>query len=239
MTSFGPGMESMNLSQLARLGRALVLATATLVVTAPAASAGEPSGNADDRAAETVEQRRPEEKPAAEKPATVGACDERVLSRVFKPWHDRALYTPAPGGDFETLAEGWTLEGPAAVAADSSPFLLGAALGTGSLELAAGATAVSPPICVKRGFPTFRFVARSVSVDPSLLKAQVVYASGKTKTTGRIKPGADWAPTRKLSLAQGRFRTRRRGTALVQLRFAALAGTVHVDDVYVDPRYNR
>jgi hypothetical protein len=215
---------SMKLSQFARLGRAIVV---VFVVAAPAASAAAgPPEHAKDRA-----------KSAPAKPAA--ACEERVFSRVFGPWHDRALYTLAPGGDFETQAEGWTLEGPAAIAADSAPFLLGAALGAGSLELPAGATAVSPPICVQRGFPTFRFLARGVSVEPSRLKVQVVYASGKVKNTGRVKPGAEWAPTRKLSLAQGRFGTGRRGTALVRLRFAATAGAVHVDDVYVDPRYNR
>jgi hypothetical protein len=258
MTLIRQGMESMKLSHFARLGRTMLTAAAVLALAAPVASAGTPSdnaaqkaGNAEDRggnrAGEPVREPAPEKAPAdavedeaaAKKPAAAAPCEERVFSRVFKPWNDRALYTLAPGGDFETLAEGWTLEGPAVIAADSSPFLLGATLGTGSLELPAGATAVSPPICVQRGFPTFRFLARSVSVEPSQLKVQVVYASGKTKTTGLVKPAAEWAPTRKLSLAQGRFRTRRRGTALVQLRFAALAGTVHVDDVYVDPRYNR
>ena len=168
-----------------------------------------------------------------------GACEDRVFSRVFKPWHDRALYTLAPGGDFETQAEGWTLAGPAAIAPESAPFLLGSALGTGSLELAAGASAVSPQICVKRGFPSFRFVARSASAEKSVLKVEVVYASGKVKRTGRLKPGAEWAPTRKLSLTQGRFKTKRHGSALIQLRFAAVAGTVRMDDVYVDPRYKR
>jgi hypothetical protein len=213
--------------------RSLALAIAALALAAPAASAGvpeEPPPNADDRAADAGDR---VEKPAA------GACEDRVFSRVFKPWHDRALYTLTPGGDFETQAEGWTLSGPATIAAESAPFLLGPALGVGSLELAAGATAVSPTVCVKRGFPTFRFVARSASAEDSVLRVDVVYASGKVKKTGRVKPRAEWAPTRKLSLAQGRFKAKRRGSALIQLRFVATAGTVRMDDVYVDPRYNR
>jgi hypothetical protein len=162
-------------------------------------------------------------------------CADRDFARVFKPWHDRALYTLAPGGDFETLAEGWTLEG-AALAADSSPFLLGAALGTSSLELPAGASAVTPPICVERGFPTFRFVARSVAEEQAVVKVQVLYADGRKKATGRVKPATEWAPTRKLSLAQGRFKIRRGRSAQVQLRFAVTAGTARLDDVYIDPR---
>jgi hypothetical protein len=253
-------MDSMTLSQLARLGRAVVVAALALAVVAPAASAGEVD-RADRVADRVTEVEKPAEEKAGEpKPAGGAPCADRVLSRVFTPWHDRALYTLAPGGDFETQAEGWTLEGPAAIAADSSPFLLGEALGVGSLELPAGATAVSPPICVQRGFKSFRFLARSVGAPEGLveagddvveaaedvveaekgvLKVQVVYADGKTKKAGRLSPGFEWAPTRKISLAQGRFRVRRRGSALVQLRFAAIAGTVRVDDVYVDPRYHR
>jgi hypothetical protein len=245
----------MKLSQFARLGRTLLIAAAALALAAPVAIAGpadlpdQAAENADlgaenaDRAAEqngpAVETPGADEKAAAEKPAATAPCEARDFSRVFKPWHDRALYTPAPGGDFETAAEGWTLEGPAAIAADSSPFLLGAALGAGSLELPAGATALSPPICVQRGFPGFRFVARSVSTDAGVVKVQVVYAGGKVKKAGRIAPAAEWAPTRKVSLAQGLFRTRRRASTLIQLRFAATAGAVRVDDVYVDPRYHR
>jgi hypothetical protein len=112
-------------------------------------------------------------------------------------------------------------------------------LGASSLELAAGASAVSPPICVSRGFPSFRFLARSVSADQGVVRVQVLYVNRKPKFTGWIRPGAEWAPTRKLSLAQGRFRIRRKASTVVQLRFAATAGTVRLDDVYVDPRYNR
>ena len=202
--------------KLTRLGT--LIAGVSLALAAPAATA---------------------EKPAAKPPKRAAAdpCAERVFSPLFAPWHDRALYTLAPGGDFETQAEGWTLEGGAVVAAESSPFLLGAALGTGSLELPAGAWVLSPPICVERGFPGFRVVARSA--DGGVAKVQVVYASGNVKKAGRLKPATDWRVSRKLSLAQGRFRVRRRESTTVQLRFAATAGTVRLDDVYVDPRYHR
>jgi hypothetical protein len=212
-----------------RIGLALATAVALLAVAAPLASAGDTDAAAKKKA----------EKPAGKKKGVAGVpCDERVFARVFKPWHDRRLYTLAPGGDFETLAEGWTLEG-AVPAVDSPPFVLGAALGVSSLELPAGATAVSPPICVERGFPSFRLAARSVSTEQAVLKVQVVYADGRTKKAGRLKPAADWAVTRKLSLAQGRFRVRRGHSALVQLRFAVTAGTARIDDVYIDPRFWR
>lgn len=242
-----------------RPGLSLVMALALLVVAAPVAFAGHPEDAGDpgldqkaERQAETVEREpaRSDEKAEAqpekaeskrvarEDVVTKAPCAERTFARVFKPWNDRRLYTLAPGGDFETPAEGWTLEG-ATVAADSSPFVLGAALGASSLELPAGATALSPPICVQRGFPSFRLAARTVSTDRAVVKVGVVYADGRVKKTGRLKPAADWGVTRKLSLAQGRFRVRRGESAMVQLRFAVTAGTARVDDVYVDPRFWR
>ena len=203
----------MHLSAGSRLARGILIALVSLGATAPIAAA---------------------DKPAATK--TQG-CQDRLLTHVFAPWNDKALYTLAPGGDFETQAAGWALEG-GAVAADSSPFLLGPALGAASLELPAGASAVTPPICVERGFPGFRFLARSVAAD-GVLRVEVLYGTGRTKKAGRFTPAAEWAPTRKVSLAQGRFRVRRGESAQVQLRFVATAGTVRVDDVYVDPRFRR
>ena len=224
-------MDSLQRLTWTRLARATMLAVAALAVAIPTASAGAPDEKPDRAGAERAKERA-KDKPAAD-------CEDRVFSRVFSDWRDRALYTLAPGGDFEARAEGWDLTGSAAVAGDSAPFLLGAALGAGSLELSAGGAAVSPPICVKRGFPAFRFVARSVSAEAGALKVQVVYRSRRAKTTARLKPGAEWRVTRRMSLAQGRFRVRRKGSAVVRLRFAATAGTVRVDDVYVDPRYRK
>lgn len=245
-----------------RFGLAFAMVTALLALAAPAAFAGKPDAAPDQavdgqvvkdaakaEGAEKAEAAKPEDagntsddagksddgEKSQKKQVSSEPCADREFARVFKPWHDRSFYTLAPGGDFETLAEGWTLEG-ATLAADSSPFQLGAALGASSLELPAGASAVTPPICVERGFPTFRFVARSVADEQAVLKVQVLYANGRKKATGRVKPAAEWAPTRKLSLAQGRFKIRRGRSAQVQLRFAVTAGTARLDDVYIDPR---
>lgn len=205
---------------------ALAVVAALLAAAVPSAAAAKPD-KAADRAAKV-------ERP--KKGIAGNPCADRDFARVFEPWHDRARYTLAPGGDFETLAEGWTLEGGAVLAADSSPFQLGAALGVSSLELPAGASVVTPPICVERGFPTFRFAARSVSAERAGLKVQVLYADGRRKPTGRLKPAFEWAPTRKLSLAQGRFKIRRGRSAEMQLRFSVSSGTARIDDVYIDPR---
>ena len=217
-----------------RPGLALAMALGLLVVAAPVALADRPDDAGDAGADKKAEKERPVRQDVVAK----APCEERTFARVFQPWNDNRLYTLAPGGDFETPADGWTLEGTT-VAADSSPFVLGAALGASSLELPAGATALSPPICVERGFPSFRLAARTVSTDQAVVKVGVVYADGRVKKTGRVKPAFDWAVTRKLSLAQGRFRVHRGESAMVQLRFAVTAGTARLDDVYVDPRFWR
>jgi hypothetical protein len=247
--STDPGTEPVHCSKRTRLAGCLAAATAALAVMAPLAHAGDTPEQADKvekavnvekalkvETADTVD--KADTKPGAEAPTTA-ACADRTFAKVFSAWHDPALYTLAGGGDFETQAAGWTLEGPASIAVDSPPFLLGTELGVSSLELAAGATAVSPPICVARGFKSFRFVARSVSADQGVVRVQVLYASGKKKNPRRVRPGAEWAPTRKLSLSQGLFRVRRRASTTIQLRFAASAGAVRLDDVYVDPFLRR
>jgi hypothetical protein len=179
------------------------------------------------------------EKVRTESSAAAGSpCAERAFSTIFAAYDDNRLYTLAPDGDFEAGAAGWTLDG-AVVADESSSIQLGAALGAKSLELADGASATTPAICVQRGFPSFRFVTRAVA-GKGVLRVQVLYGAGrKSKKTGRIRSAADWKVTRKLSLAQGRFHVRRGQSADVQLKFTASGGTVRMDDVYVDPRLRR
>ena len=171
-------------------------------------------------------------------PAAGSPCPDRAFSTVFRAFHDRALYTPAPDGDVEAGAVGWELGDGAVVVDESSSIQLGAALGATSLELADGASAVSPEICVEYGFPSFRFVKRSA--DGGVLRVAVLYRDGKkAKKAGRVKAAAGWTVTRKVSLAQGRFHVKRGQSASVQLKFTASGGSVRMDDVYIDPRLRR
>jgi hypothetical protein len=174
----------------------------------------------------------------ARAPVAAGSpCPDRVFSTVFNAFNDRALYTLAPDGDFEAGASGWGLDG-ASVVDRSSSILLGAALGGKSLSLSAGGVAVSPKICVERGFPSFRFVTQSA--DRGDLRVEVLYRDGKrAKKAGRVRARADWRVSRKVSLAQGRFHVKRGESAAVQLRFTASGGSVRVDNVYIDPRLRR
>jgi hypothetical protein len=220
MKSNDPGRIPVSRIKHLRPAACLAIASSSLVLAAPALA----TESSDDT---TV------------KPAGSG-CAERVFSKVFRAFHDRGLYTLAPDGGFEAGAEGWELGDGATVVDESSSILLGDALGAKSLELAPGASATTPAICVAKGFPGFRFATRSAGEDRGALRVQVLYGEGrKSKKTGRIKAGAVWKVTRKLSLAQGRFRVKRGKSANVRLKFTASGGPVRMDDVYVDPRFTR
>src|SRR5215207_4935638 len=103
MTSTVSQEGSLNRSKTA----CLVAAFATLAVAAPAA-AQKPEAKApkaNDHAKGDAAA-KPRKKDAT---APAGACPDRVFGKVFSAFHDRALYTLAPDGDFEAAAEGWTL----------------------------------------------------------------------------------------------------------------------------------
>lgn len=231
----------MNGLKTARPAAVAAAALASLFVAAPALAVKH-EGEAPEAKGHAKNNNVKEDKAVGTKgavaPVAGSPCPDRVFSTVFSAFNDRALYTLAPDGDFEAGAAGWELADGAAVVDESSSILLGAALGGKSLELADGASAVSPEICVERGFPSFRFVKRSA--DGGVLRVAVLYRDGKkAKKAGRVKAGADWSVTRKVSLAQGRFRVKRGHSATVQLRFTASRGSVRVDDVYIDPRLRR
>ena len=217
-------------------------ALASLFVAAPALAfkheGGAPQAESHAKNNNKVKDDTAVGKKDAVAPVAGSPCPDRAFSTVFSAFHDRALYTLAPDGDFEAGAAGWELGEGAVVVDESSSIQLGAALGAKSLELADGASAVSPEICVERGFPTFRFVKRSA--DGGVLRVAVLYRDGKkAKKAGRVKAAADWSVSRKVSLAQGRFHVKRGQSASVQLKFTASRGSVRMDDLYIDPRLRR
>jgi hypothetical protein len=164
-------------------------------------------------------------------------CEEGELSPVFSAFEDQGLYTLVPGGDFEAGAADWSLDAGAVLVPESSTILLGSSLGAAALELAPGASAVSPPICVENGFRTFRLVARSSGSAAGQLESELLYGAEQVKYAGLELPGFEWGVTRRLSLAQGRFLARGDGSSTVRIRFTAVDAPVRIDDVYVDPRF--
>jgi hypothetical protein len=192
----------MHRKKLTRLAGCLTAASASLALMAPLAQAAQLAG-------------------------AEATCAPRSFTAVFAPRGDSALYTLAPAGNIESAANGWTLTGGAPLVAGSSPF----ASGKSSLSLPAGASALSPPICVEKGYPSWRFAGKSAGGKVAI---EVIYPD-KTKASKAVVPGAAWGLSPVITFAEGQFGS---GAAYIQVRLTASVARVSVDDVYIDPRFH-
>lgn len=160
-----------------------------------------------------------------------GSCTPSATSQPFAPWGDSASYELVPGGDFETAS--WKLQGGAERVPGSEPYAATGSLGSWSLSLPAGSSAVSPETCVDASYPTTRFfiagsgvVAVSVVDDGLAIPAGVAIAPGSWQPTPVIVTEAPL-----LGLLSG-------GTAQVSLQLTTVLGDPQIDDVFIDP-WNR
>ena len=190
-----------------RLMRALVAGACVIAVAAVAASPGLAAGDTpDDQIVDVTKQVAGIQKKmndllahgrwARSGELLAGAdCGYDDSSRVFSPWGDFAMYTLAPQGDL-TPSDGWTLSKESTVVAGADPFS-GAEQ---SLELAKGAEAATPAMCVNLDNPTIRFFARDVGGNgKSNLKVDVLYEDfdGHVKhlTIAKLRLGTEWQPS--------------------------------------------
>jgi hypothetical protein len=161
-------------------------------------------------------------------PQAQAACPEQPLDRTFLPWLDLAYYQEAPDSGFE-VGGSWTLSGGASVVDGNQPFLDGAK----SLDLPAGSTATTAPICVTVAHPTIRFFARNTGSELSPLTVTVEFRTLGIPIelpVGVILGGSRWAPTLPL-LFVGNLLSNE-----VRFRFRSESGSGwQIDDVYVDP----
>jgi hypothetical protein len=185
---------------------------------------------------------------AATAPSALAACPARSFSTVFSPWGDISLYTLAPNGDFEAGATGWSLTGDATLVADNA-HKIAAQLGDAtSLQLANGATATSPALCVSSGYPSTRMFANTLrhsTTSRSTLQLEVLYTdatrgSQSVKALGTVPDNYAWDATRKMSIAQGQLNIKpdSSGNTYIRYRFTPLYGTTwRIDDLYIDPQF--
>ena len=122
-------------------------------------------------------------------------CGYGDPSAVFAPWGDNAMCALAPQGDLSTT-DGWTLNKQATVAPSADPFS-GARQ---SLQLAKGAEAATPAMCVNLDNPTIRFFVRDLGGNgKSQLKLDVLYEDfgGHVKhlTIARLRAAREWQPS--------------------------------------------
>jgi hypothetical protein len=165
---------------------------------------------------------------------STGACDNSPLTQPFQRWGDTSPYKLIPGGSFESGAPGWTLSNGARIVAGSEPYGVSGSVGNASLYLPAGASAQSPITCVNAAYPTFRFLARNDWLLSTVL-VQVVYG-GLPLPVGAVALSSQWKPTLPMLTASAVPGLLDGGTTPVAVRFTALLGASHVDDVFVDPR---
>jgi hypothetical protein len=167
-------------------------------------------------------------------------CSEQALSSPFAPWGDRHDYTQVANGGVEDGAAGWTLSGGARVVSGNEPWKVAGSDDGASLQLPAGSSAVSPPICVGVEHPTVRFFARKQSglLSTLAVSARVHLSLGLTLDVpfGVLFAGGQWKPSpaylylgNLLPLLPGQYTD-------ISFRFTPLlGGKWQVDDVYVDP----
>jgi hypothetical protein len=160
-----------------------------------------------------------------------GSCTPSATSQPFAPWGDSASYELVPGGDFETAS--WKLQGGAERVPGSEPYAATGSLGSWSLSLPVGSSAVSPATCVDASYPTTRFfiagsgvVAVSVVDDGLAIPAGVAIAPGSWQPTPVIVTEAPL-----LGLLSG-------GSAQVSVELTTVLGDPQIDDVFIDP-WNR
>ena len=171
-------------------------------------------------------------------------CGFGEPSAAFAQWGDDATYALAPQGDLAATDE-WTLDKDATIVPAADPFS-----GAGqSLELAKGADAASPAMCVNLDHPTIRFFIKGTGGnEKSRLKVEVLYEdfSGHVKqlTVARLKARSEWRPSVIVPMYMNRLAlVSPGGLTAVAFRFRAVGlqkdETLSISSLYVDPFRNR
>jgi len=165
------------------------------------------------------------------------ACTSGPESSPFAQWGDHSQYAAVPGGGFEAGLSGWLAAGSVQVKSDNEPWHVADAADRSSVELAAGATIISPSFCGGIDHPTLRMFAKSPGNGPlptALVSVRYTGNDGLLRVLplGLIAPAKSWQPTPiTLTLSGLPLLT---GTRL-GVQVTALTGAIAIDDVYVDP----
>jgi hypothetical protein len=171
---------------------------------------------------------------------TSADCGYEDPTPVFAAWGDFAGYSLAPQGDVSSNV-GWTLNKQATIVSGADPFS-----GAGqSLQLAKGAEAATPAMCVNLDNPTIRFFVKDVGGNGKAnLKVDVFYEDldGHVKhlTIARLKAGADWQPSAIVPMYMNILaQASASGVTAVAFQFKAEGlqkdETVSISSIYVDP----
>jgi hypothetical protein len=171
-------------------------------------------------------------------------CGYGHPSPVFASWGDTATYALAPEGDLSP-SDDWTLNKQATVVSGADPFS-GAAQ---SLELAKGAEAATPAMCVNLDHPTIRFFVKDVGGNgKSHLRVDVLYEDfgGHVKRLkiAKLDAGDEWQPSLIVPMHMNMLAlASHNGWTAVAFRFKAEGlqkdETLAISSLYVDPFSSR
>jgi hypothetical protein len=174
-------------------------------------------------------------------------CETPAWAWPYRAIGDARTYVLAPDGAFTGgVAKGWQLSGGARLASDS-------ARGVG-LALPAGASAISPGMCVDLDYPHLRFAHKVVGRGAGgiEIKTEVVYPQLRNPVWTEVKQfdgfqgdrvASGWRITPDVDLKPD-FGGQVPGARYVALRLTAVrksstSAEFRVDDVFVDPRMRR
>ena len=166
-------------------------------------------------------------------------CGDPELTQPFKPWLDYSHYKLVDGGTFEAGTDGWTLTGGARVV-DGTATQRVSGDGSKSLQLPAGSSAVTPPVCVGLNEPTLRYFAKRNSglLSTMLVQVQVQLELGVWVTLPvGVDLGGAWHPSLPHLVIANLLPLLPPDMTAVRFKFTPLlGGNWQIDDVYVDPR---
>src|SRR5690349_2886942 len=135
--------------------------------------------------------------PAQARDTALGSCTPAgEMSQAFLPFGDAGLYTPVVNAGLEDETNGWALTGDAAVTDGNEPwFVTGDTADNHSLDVPAGSSATSTPLCVDETYTHFRFFVRGAGK----VRVEALFTDARGKVTvdkiEDVKGGSEWAPT--------------------------------------------
>lgn len=168
-------------------------------------------------------------------PTSVSACSAPTysFSQPYASLGDSNWYTLAPGQAVDSFTgQGWVLTGGAKLVTTR---LADGSTGT-VLDLPAGSTAVSPPMCVNSQYPDARATVRQFGNGPGM-HVYVAYTGGKSggQSSGTVNGASAWGDSRAFQLHAGSLY----GWQEAQYTFQGDKGEAQVYDFYVDPHCAR
>lgn len=227
-----------------------VVALAGLLSTTAIAAPGPPTLAAPTPAAPAQPAPTPVAAAPAPAPVTAAGCTFPALTQPFGSVGDTNSYFLAPGANFESGTNGWTMSGGASLVAGNETLLPESASSSHSLAIpSTSASATTPAFCVTTNAPTFRmFIKNSGSlghIDGQLaIYLNFTGADGKpqqVKIAGLTVNSTAWTLTPPISFIQYLSTPLKSGYANISFTIDANDnhGNWLIDDLYVDPFCSR